>query len=206
VDAPFKDFTMAARITELQAVNMLLAAVGEDPVAALNTGLPDAEAAQIKLAEISKDVQESGWQCNTEIEVTLTPDGSSHLVLPANTLRVDVSDIEGSDISIAERQQRLYNLTDHTYVFTAPLRVDIVYELAYEDLPYRLAYYIAARASRMYQEDVTKSSALGTPLEAREIEAKIKLQEAEEDDDANALLDSRSVYLMIRRNNPLFGR
>ena len=57
-----------AATTELEAVNIMLAAIGEAPVSKLTGTLPvDVKIAQSTLVEINKAVQAEGWSFNTEI-------------------------------------------------------------------------------------------------------------------------------------------
>ena len=74
-----------AATTELEAINIMLAAIGEAPVNTLTGSLPvDVKIAQSTLVEINKSVQAEGWSFNTEIDVTLTPNASKEIVLPVN--------------------------------------------------------------------------------------------------------------------------
>jgi hypothetical protein len=195
-----------ARLTKLEAVNIMLDAIGETPVSSLNSGLPDAEAAQRVLLEVSRDVQESGYHCNTDEEVTLVPQVDGTIALPQNTLRVD-STGDSQIIDVVERNGKLYDRDNHTDVFTASVIVDLVIELDYEQLPYRLANYIARRAARVYHERVLGSVALDSMIQKNEDDSKAKLEDSEFDsDDANVLRQSESAKRIAYRNNPLFGR
>ena len=80
-----------AETTELECINIMLAAIGEAPINSLVGTLPvDARIAQSTLTEVNKSVQSEGWSFNTETDVTLTRDGSNHVNLPADVLRVNV--------------------------------------------------------------------------------------------------------------------
>ena len=60
-----------AATTELESVNIMLAAIGESPVNTLTGTLPaDVVMAQSTLTEVNKEVQSEGWSFNTEIDVT----------------------------------------------------------------------------------------------------------------------------------------
>ena len=80
-----------AATTELESVNIMLAAIGESPINSLTGTLPvDARLAQATLTETNKDVQSEGWSFNTEIDVTLTRDAvSKQIALSTDVLRVD---------------------------------------------------------------------------------------------------------------------
>ena len=81
-----------AETTELECINIMLAAIGEAPINSLIGTLPvDARIAQSTLTEVNKSVQSEGWSFNTETDVTLTRDGSNHVNLPADVLRVDAN-------------------------------------------------------------------------------------------------------------------
>lgn len=191
-----------ARLSKLEAVNIMLDAIGETPVSSLSSGLPDAEAAERVLNEISRDVQESGFHCNTDEELTLVPDVDGYIQLPQNTLKVDPSG-DSQYLDLVERAGKLYDRENATYEFSEAVVVDLVIELDYQELPYRLANYIARRAARIYHERVLGSVALDSMIQKNEDDAKAKLEDSEFDaDDANVLRQSESVRRIAWRNNP----
>ena len=75
--------------TKLEAVNIMLSTIGENPVNSLTSGLVDAELAETILGSVSKAVQSEGWNFNTEQKVSFSADTSGHILLPANILRAD---------------------------------------------------------------------------------------------------------------------
>lgn len=76
-----------APLTELEAVNSMLSAIGEAPVPALTgTGLTDVTMAVNILREVTRDVLSEGWRFNTEYSVDLEPSGT--VVLDGETLNV----------------------------------------------------------------------------------------------------------------------
>lgn len=195
---------MAQGFSKLDAVNIVLSGIGETPVSSLSSGLPDAESAERALDETSRDIQEKGWHCNTE-KVTLkrssTAGTVNQILLPGNTLKVDTTD-EHDDVNVAQRGSKLYNLDDATYEFDKDLKVEIVYNLDFDDLPYRLAYYIAWVAAGRYQMREMGSSAIAEWIQAEIIQAKAALDDSEEfADDANVLRDSKSVRQVAYRNS-----
>ena len=54
-------------LTKIEAVNIILNVIGETPVSSLASGLPDAEAAELKLDQTVKEVLAKGWQQNSEL-------------------------------------------------------------------------------------------------------------------------------------------
>ena len=78
-------------MSELQAVNMMLTTIGEQPIMNLDdkAGLQDASIAQDILHSTSRQVQSKGWIFNTDLQVTKTPNGKGKFVVDPNILRVD---------------------------------------------------------------------------------------------------------------------
>jgi hypothetical protein len=195
-----------AQLSKLDAVNIILDALGETAVSSLNSGLADAEKAERVLDEQTTDVLEEGWHCNTDFNLQLVPDINGNIGLPNGTLRIDTSGTS-ADVDAVERDGKLYDREHQTSIFTKPVYVDITYDLGFETLPYRLRKYIAHKAARVYQERTLGSVQLDSPLRADEQDAHAKwLSADEESSDSNVLRDSDSVRRIAYRNNSNFGR
>ena len=134
--------------TELEAVNAILASVGEAPVVSLDDSFTDAQLARQLLAQESRRVQSSSWHFNTEVGVTLTPDHEGFIWLPANTFRVLIAD----NRDIVQRGRRLYDRANHTYVFTEEITADLVVGLPFDELPESLRLFLTIRAGRRFQD------------------------------------------------------
>ena len=189
-------------LSKLEAVNIILKAIEEDKVSSLEAGLPDAEHALETLEEVSRDIQAIGWHCNTENEVLLTRDGDNKIALPNSTLNVD-ADGDSSDLDVVQRGEFLYDRENKTFTFDSDVYVALTYLLDYEDLPYRLALYIALEAAGRHQMRSLGAAEIDKSLQRDISTAKSRLEEAEEQvDDANVLRDSDSVRAVAWRNNP----
>ncbi len=134
--------------TELKAVNYMLSVLGEQPVTSLPSEFYLATLAQAKLAEVSKAVQTGRLHCNSETDVTLSPGVGGKIAVPTNALMVDAT-VQSLDVTV--RGGYLYDLTNHTDVFTQDVHVDITYLLDFEDLPDVLRQYITIKAGRELQ-------------------------------------------------------
>ena len=76
-------------VNELEAVNMLLAAVGEAAVSSLETATTvDVTQAKNLLSNINREVQQKGWHFNTEWDVVLSLDSDSRIPLGTTVLSV----------------------------------------------------------------------------------------------------------------------
>jgi hypothetical protein len=139
--------------SELNAVNVMLTNIGENPVNTLTGTLGlDASTAQIVLREASRQVQSRGYFWNTE-RVRLSPNGDSEIALPANTMSVRSAGVDAGK-AYTYRNGKLYNATDfeNTFTFTANAELEIIYELDFEVLPETARRYITLLASRIFQE------------------------------------------------------
>lgn len=143
-------------LSRLDAVNMMLAAVGQLAVSTLEAddASADSEQAQAVLANVIRQVGSEGWHYNTELKYPLTPDEDGYLNLPANTLMVDTVYTDYG-LDVVMRGSRLYDRTNHTFVFSdqTTYLVDLVVSLPFEDLTPTTRWYIAVKATRMFAAD-----------------------------------------------------
>ena len=175
--------------TELEAVNLMLATIGEQEVDALGGTFNEALIAEGMLHEISREVQSRGWSFNTEQEYPLTV-ASSEIAVPTNTLKVIVT---GEADYIIQRGSRLYNRTDHTYTFTEDVEATIVFFLAFTDLPQSARSYITLRAARKFQAKLLGADSIGKFTDIDENQAWLTLC-AEEVDQGNYSMKSGIDY------------
>lgn len=149
--------------TELEAVNLMLAAIGESPVNTVaDNGVVDAVMARARLRATSRAVQARGWHWNTDKALVLArsyPEGE--VLVPANTLKVDTVG-ESKDVDVVLRGKRLYDRRRHTFSFDTNLTVDLVTMLPFEELPETARQYITVSAVRQFQEGRVGSETLST--------------------------------------------
>ena len=68
--------------TELEAVNEILASVGQAPVTTLDQTNPDVAIAYDALINTSRQVQAEGWTFNKEYSYPLDVDANKNVVVP----------------------------------------------------------------------------------------------------------------------------
>ena len=139
---------MATKTTKLDAVNIILSNIGQAPVVNLESGNPMVEMAELVLDEISRTVQGEGWVFNTEYSYPFTPNPDNEIELPENVLSFDLP--VGADKFVQARQGKLYDRTNHTYLFTDPVELDVTWLFDYEDLPEAFKNYVNVRAANVY--------------------------------------------------------
>lgn len=191
-----------ATTTELEAVNIMLATIGEAPINSLEvSGLVYANVAISILAETSRAVQTRGWNFNTEDNYPFVPDVNGNITLPSNLLRITID--EENDTSgvtaIAQRGTSLYNKEDHTYVFEDTVKCHVMWYLEWTSLPQAARYYITIRAARKFQERMLGSSELNSFSDDDEYNAKVALEEAEADTGDYSIFDNYSVLRVLDR-------
>lgn len=186
--------------TELDAVNTMLATIGESPVSSLEVaGLTDVAIAKQVLTETSRAVQSKGWHFNTEVNYPLARTIEGYVNVPLNTLRVDTTGYD-SDVDVVQRGIRLYDRANHTYVFDRALTADLVLYLAFDELPEAARYYITIRAARVFQRRVLSSETVESFTQEEEMYALVALSEAEGDTaDSNVLSGNYSAAFILER-------
>tara|TARA_Y100000294_G_C8551283_1_gene335414 strand:- start:436 stop:1041 length:606 start_codon:yes stop_codon:yes gene_type:complete len=159
-------------ITELEAVNMLLAAVGESAVSSLETATTvDVTQAKNLLSNISREVQQKGWHFNTEWDVVLSLDSNSRIPLGTSILSV-YSPSKLTTIRGREGSPFLYDLDNNTFTWTTSINDAVTITLLdFEDIPQTARQYITAKASRIFQEEIIGQVAAETVNRQEEAEA-----------------------------------
>ncbi len=181
--------------SQLEAVNTLLATIGESPVNTLNSGLVEASDAEQTLANVSREVQAKGWSFNTDLTFKLTPDASGELQLPSNCLHVDTTALRmGTESDLVQRGMRMYDRIKNTYAINTTIEVDMVMLLGFEELPEAVRRYITIRAARILQDRSLGSESLHSYNSNDEHAAWIALVQNEADVEDLNIFDNYSVH------------
>lgn len=144
--------------TELEAINVMLACVGEAPINTLLGDLPASiQIAVDLLRETSRSVQKKGWSFNTEDDYELSRNGDDEVQLPANMLSCDLT-IERGDVNLVQRGLFLYDKMNHTYVLDFNPKCTICLFLSWDELPEAARHYIKIKAARIYQDQTVGST------------------------------------------------
>lgn len=169
-----------AATTELESINIMLAAIGEAPINSLTGTLPvDARLAQSTLTEVSKEVQSEGWSFNTEIDVTLTRDVSNHISLSTDVLRVDPNIHQHPTIDAIQRSLKLYDRLNNKYEFDEDLICTIVYFRDFNEITEPARRYITIKAARVFVDRLVSDDGLRTYTEQDETRARAILMETD---------------------------
>jgi len=189
-----------SKTSKLDAINSMLIGIGEAPVNTLNSGLQEAEVAEIVLDSISREVQSGGWVFNTDIRYTLSPNSSNIISLPSNTLRVDTTGLKRDyNTDVIERDNKLYDRTKNSFEFTAAVEVDIILLFDFTELPEIARQYITLRAGRKFQENILGSAEM-TQLQFKdEQQAFFALRAADAENSDFNIFDNYDTYAPLDR-------
>jgi len=170
-----------AATTELESINIMLAAIGEAPINSLTGTLPvDARLAQSTLTEVNKEVQSEGWSFNTEIDVTLTRDASNdHISLSTDVLRVDPNIHQHTTIDAIQRGLKLYDRLNNKYEFDEDLICTVVYFRTFDEIPEPARRYITIKAARIFVDRLVSDEGLRTYTQQDEEKARAILMETD---------------------------
>ena len=193
-----------AETTELECINIMLAAIGEAPINSLVGTLPvDARIAQSTLSEVNKSVQSEGWSFNTETDVTLTRDGSNHVNLPADVLRVDANIHQHPTIDPIQRGLKLYDRQNNKFEFEEDLICTVVYFRTFDEIPEPARYYMNIKAARIFVDRLVSDQGLRTYTQEDEVRARSILMETDlANGDHNMLRGDPSLTNVFDTYNP----
>ena len=174
-------FISQVPMTELQAVNILLAAIGEAAVSSLETATT-VEVTQAKnlLSNVNRAAQQKGWHFNTEWDVVLTRDADDRIPLSESILSVYQP---GQLMTIRGRSGSMYayDLDNNTFIWTKNLNNAVTITLLdFIDSPNTFRQYVTTRAARIFQEEIIGQVSAETVNRQEEAEAYADLL----DDDA----------------------
>jgi hypothetical protein len=156
--------------TELSAVNSILGSIGQSPLNTLDYTNPEVSFIHNILRESIVDVQNEGWVFNRENDVTLTPEaGSGYIVFPADALRIDGADNQfNRTTDLIKRGGKLYDKVHKTFVFTKPIKVNIIRVYNFEDLPSVYQRYVTYKSATRAATQLVANKELVTLLATQE--------------------------------------
>jgi len=170
-----------AATTELESINIMLAAIGEAPVNSLAGTVPvDVRLAQSTLTEVNKEVQSEGWSFNTEIDVPLPRNNASkQIALSTDVLRIDPNIHQHPTIDAIQRGLKLYDRLNNRFEFDEDLICTVVYFRTFDELPEPARRYITIKAARIFVDRLVSDDGLRTYTQQDEVRARSILMETD---------------------------
>ena len=183
-------------MSELEAVNKILAVAGDSPVQTLDDDYIQADLALAVLTRASRRVQSAGWWFNEEESYPLIPDIGGLITLGTNVISVVALNDAGT---VVQRGNRLYDRQERTYVFTQQVLVDTILMLDWTELPQSAREHIVDVACTQYNNDFFGSNDIKQNLAKNEQMTYLILKQEDTDSrDVNMLSNSRSSSIAFR--------
>ncbi len=165
---------------ELEAVNEILAAIGESPVSTLEGDAnTDVVSARRILHKHNRREQSQGWTFNTTEEETLIPDVYSNMITWLPTY-LRVLPVSGGSPFI-NRGGYIYDKDAKTDRFTSPVTVSMVELYDFEQMPEVFKSYIITKAAKEFNISFFGAPEIDTVLGNDLIDLKASLMEYELD-------------------------
>ena len=179
------------RTTLLEAVNTLLAVIGEQPVNTLETQqIVEASMAERTLLEFHKEGQVNGWSWNSEQAYEFAKDSNNEIVVPTNVVSWATDAYEWAG-RFQLRGQRVYDRENRTYSLGSDvesLKADVVFLLSWDESPEAFNRWVTIRSARVFSGRVLGDSSSFKYTAMDEQAALIALQSVELDQlQANSL-------------------
>ena len=154
-------------MTLLEAINYALPYMGEATVTSVDVRHPTVALIVRALDDHRKSLQGGTWWFNDK-RVKLYPDSEQEIATPSNVITLVAVD---DKYLVEERNGRLYDLTNDTYLFSEAIEVQLKENLPFEELPHWAAEVVKQRAARqVYVQDYGIESTI-KELAAKETEA-----------------------------------
>lgn len=157
--------TPTAAMTKLDAVNNMLASIGQSPLNTITGTIPkDAAKAVLSLDNALREVLNSGWSFNTDNEYPLTPDVNGRIDIPSNVVFADPTYGENYTMrwdAGGSPALRLYHNEKRTFTdFTQDVKCDIIWLFDFEEIPQHARQLVATKAGRKFQAGIVASTIL----------------------------------------------
>ena len=208
-------------LTELEAVNLILASADMMPVTQLTpTTTAEATLAKQQLDSCKQEILNEGWFWNTEYEFELAADDTGVVYIDSVNARTgpDYTTSPGppdyvimrfdcnDSPSYIVRGDRLYDREDKSdNQFSRSVKGTAVFDLDWEKLPFEAINYIAKKAARRFHEYHVGSSDALRSLIQDEQEGRRLLLDMELDVGHYSMFDSPDLSMGLSRGNYLAG-
>lgn len=159
---------------ELEALNLLLRAIGSDPVNSVSTQQPDAANALDTLNRYRKKAQKRGWWFNIQYQVMFQ--------VAAGEIRIpkEYTTVVFDDPALIKRGTRLFDKVNNTYQMTSnKIAARTTYTTVWEEMPVSMQEYVTYLAAASFVRDEIEDSAKSKEFQ---LEAGISMMDLKKED------------------------
>lgn len=134
---------------ELEAMNVLLRAIGSSPVNSLATPHPDAANAKSTLKRIREQAQNRGWWFNVDYDVTFTQNKVGEVPIPSY-----ITSLKMLDRRFVKRGDKLYDTINQTYKINCDVKaIRTIRMVEWDELPQSMQQYVTYFAASQFVRD-----------------------------------------------------
>ena len=184
-------------ITELDAVNEIIAGIGEAPIDTLeNMTDTDAINAYRLLKTIDRQEQARGWAFNIRRNISLIPDENGHIKFNNMYLYIRPYD---KTINLARSGSYYKDLNRNTNVFSRSIKADVIEQVPFEELPDAYRNWVIAKAVYEFNSRYFGDAQVAKDAQMKLLDACQYLQEYEMDINRYNMLENTDVFRLKRR-------
>ncbi len=171
------------RTTLLEAVNICLQNIGEQPVNSLETQqVVEAAMAEKTILEFFKEGQTRGWSWNTEYEYEFSKNVDNQIIVPDNLVSFSTDPYEWDGRFIV-RGTKVYDREKRTYIIpddvAKTIKADTIWLLPWDECPEVFNRWTTIRSARVFSDRVLADDAIFKYTALDEQGALIELQRIE---------------------------
>lgn len=198
------------RTTLLDAVNVCLENIGEQPVDNLdNEQIQDARIAERTILEIHKEGQTKGWSWNTEYAYPFTRNSfTGEIETAENVVEFSVNRYQYNG-RYQLRGTKVYDLLNRSFIHpdTVPeIQADVIFLLAWDMVPEAYNRWVTIRAARIFSDRTLGSDALFKYTSKDEADAKAELERVELQQEAPNMLTGPYAFPTYQPHTGLMNR
>nr|BAR33453.1 tail tubular protein A [uncultured Mediterranean phage uvMED] len=198
------------RTTLLDAVNVCLENIGEQPVDNLdNEQIQDARIAERTILEIHKEGQTKGWSWNTEYAYPFQRNATtSEIEVPGNVVQFSVNRYQYNG-RYQLRGTKVYDLIERSFLFPTTkteIKADVIWLLAWDSVPEAYNRWVTIRAARIFSDRTLGSEALFKYTAKDEADAQAQLERVELEQENPNMLSGPYAFPTYQPNSGLMNR
>lgn len=136
---------------QIDAINEILLAIGEEPVESIDNMSDnlDAVTAMRCLKRVLANIQTDGYSWNSLDAVTMTPDSDTKRIR-WNSSWLMLRNSDDTTMILRPKDGYVYNVAYQTFEFSASFTASIIKQVPFEELPYCWRNYVIQRASYLF--------------------------------------------------------
>ena len=198
------------RTTLLDAVNVCLENIGEQPVDNLdNEQIQDARIAERTILEVHKEGQVRGWSWNSEFSYPFKVDVNTNEIVVPQTVVEFVPNPYRYNGRFQLRGTRVYDLVNRTFNMDPTLteiEADVIWLLSWDSVPEAYNRWVTIRGARIFSDRALGSESLFKYTLKDEQDAQAILERVELQQESPNMLSGNYSFPTYQPSNGLMNR